>query len=348
MSSVFLLRLIVVSLSIFSFLQTLRGQIDFPIHFKDSPLRLNPARVGLGEDFLIGAKGGAYVNYKNQSSDMFGVSSLKIIDAGIEHSFLNNSISVGGDVFSGTLSGTALTDLSVRISVAYHWVMGKDMFGNINHRLSFGLQAGYRNFSLNTEMLTTTGMYDPAYTGGINWSISPINDNYSSTRHIFDMAAGVYYKGAMSEFVNLYTGVSVNHITRPKTAFMIDDETRTPIRTIAQLSVVWQSKENTMTYNNKGVGVLEAQEGTISISGDFLYSNQEKLHALEFGTRFRYYISGQYAFGVSLHGRYENKNGEIIPAISFLAKGFNIDLGYEAFIKHSVTNMLAIGLRYSW
>ncbi len=344
MSISFCIKLFVSSLCVFGFL---RAQTDFPIHFKDAPLRVNPARAGLNEYSFESARGGAYVNYKNQTSDMFGASSLKIIDAGVEHSFINKSLSIGFDFFSGTLAGTALTDFSANFTVAYHWVFGKDVFGNVSHCLSFGLQGGYRNYSLNTEILTTTGMYDPTYTGGINWSLTPISDNYSSTRHIFDMAAGIYYKGSLSEYVSLYTGISANHITRPKSAFLADD-TRTPIRTTAQLSVVWQSMENTMSYNDKGVGVLEAQQGTISFSGDLLYSNQEKFHAFEFGTRFRYHIRSRYALGVSLHGRYENKNGEVIPAISFLAGNFTIDLGYEAFFKHSVTNMLAIGLRFGW
>jgi hypothetical protein len=325
------------------------GQIDFPVHFSDISSRVNPACAGISENYAKGAKGSAFINYKNQTSDMFGASSLKIVDAGIEQSFMSRSISVGINLFSGTLCKTALKDLSANFSVAYHWTIEKDMFGNISHRISFGLQAGYRNFAANTDILTTTGMYNPSYTGGIDWNKSPLlGDNYSTTtRHIFDMASGVYYTGAITSLISTHVGVSISHIIRPKTAF-IEENTRTPIRTVAQVDVTWQSVEYINTYNNKGRQTLETPEGMISISGDILYSNQEKFNAIEAGMRFRYHFNNLYAIGALLHGRYENKNGEIIPGISFHLAGLTVRLSYEAFFKHRVTNMLSLSLRYSW
>ena len=323
------------------------GQIDFPVHFTDVSLRINPASVGISENYVAGSKGGAFVNYKNQTSDMFGASSLKIIDAGFEQSFMNRSISVGVNFFSGTLCKTALKDISANFSMAYHWVISKDMFGNISHRLSFGLQAGYRNFAINTDVLTTTGMYDPRYAGGVDWSKSPISDNYNTTRHLCDMAGGIYYMGAITSLVSTHVGVSVNHLTRPKTAFIIDDA-RTPIRTVVQADVTWQSAEYSVTYNDRGKMMLIIPEGMLSISGDVLYSNQDKFNAIEAGTRFRYHFNNNYAIGILLHGRYENNNGEIIPGISFNLAGLTVRIGYEAFFKHSTTNMLSIGLRYNW
>jgi hypothetical protein len=323
------------------------GQIDFPVHFTDVSLRINPANLGIGENYAEGARGGAFVSYKNQTSDMFGASSLRIIDAGIEQSFVNRSVSIGVNIFSGTLCKTALKDVSANFSLAYHWTISKDILGNIAHRLSFGLQAGYRNFAVNTDILTTTGMYDPKYAGGVDWSKSPLSENYNATRHIFDMAGGIYYMGAITSLVSAHVGVSVNHLTRPKTAF-IAENTRTPIRTVVQMDVTWQSAEYNIAYNNKNRQILTAPEGMISISGDVLYSNQGKFHAIEAGTRFRYHFNAHYAAGILLHGRYENNNGEIIPGVSCSLAGLTIRAGYEIFFKHSATNMLSISLRYSW
>jgi hypothetical protein len=324
------------------------AQVDFPVHFTDAALRINPARAGIGENYAEGAKGGAFVNYKNQTSDMFGASSLKIVDAGIEQSFMSRTLSIGLDFFSGTLCKTALKDLSVHFSAAYHWTISKDMFGGISHRLSFGLQAGYRNFAADANILTTTGMYDPHYTGGINWSASPLlGSNYNTTRHIFDMACGVYYMGAITSLITARTGISVSHLTRPKTAF-IEENVRTPIRTIAQVDLTWQSAEYIVSYNSAGRSVLEVPSGMISVSGDILYSNQGVFNAIEAGVRCRYHFNNTYAAGVLLHGRHENGNSEIIPGISFHLAGLTLRIGYEAFFKHSITNMFSLGLRYSW
>jgi type IX secretion system PorP/SprF family membrane protein len=324
------------------------SQIDFPVHFTDAPLRINPARAGLSDNFAPEGKGSVYASYKNQTSDMFGGSSLKIIDAGVEQSFMNKSISIGFDVFSGTLCKTALTDFSFRFTAAYHWNISKDFYGNVAHRISFGLQAAYRNFSLNTDNLTTVGMYNPTYTGGIDWSSSPFaNGNYNSTRNIFDMAAGVYYTGETANLLCLHVGVSANHITRPKTAF-IEENSRTPVRTIVQADITWQSTDFVQSYNNRGKSIQEIPSGMMFASGDILYSNQGAFNAIEVGGSFRYYIKGRNAVGAMLHGRYENKNGEIIPALSFHFSVFSLYLGYEVFFKNSLTNMAYIGLKLSW
>jgi hypothetical protein len=324
------------------------AQIDFPIHATDAAARINPAIAGISESYLQGVRGVAFVNYRNQTSNMFNSSSLKIINAGVEQSFMDRNMTLNIDFFSGTLCNTALKDISARLSVAYHWTIRKDIFGNISHRLSFGLQAGYRNFAVNSDILTTTGMYDPRYAGGVDWSKSPLlYDDYSTTRHIFDMAAGIHYTGAITSLITGRIGVSMGHLTRPKTVF-IEENTRTPILTVAQVDVTWQSAEYILTYNNRGRQVLNIPAGMISVSGEVLYSNQDKFNAIEAGMRFRYHFNNQHAIGFVLHGRYEDKNGEIIPGISFYLSGITIRVGYEMFLKHSETNMLFVCLRYNW
>lgn len=192
--------------------------------FFASPLTSNPAFTGkfYGNYRIAG-------NYRNQwptINNAFTTYTVSM-DAGI----LQNSIpeidqfGVGVLAFSDQSGNGVLKNNYLALSTAYHKGLDEDAF----HQLGVGFQATYVNKRLDVsglkfeDMLTANG-----FTGVTqeDFSSSQINVSY------MDVNAGILYNGTTNGMNNLYAGVSMYHINRPKESFKNGNYTLEPRFTI--------------------------------------------------------------------------------------------------------------------
>ncbi|MEG1497978.1 MAG: type IX secretion system membrane protein PorP/SprF, partial [Bacteroidales bacterium] len=329
------------------------GQNDAPLNPTfDLPLLLNPAMAGLGTENFDGFGGMAsaltsrknkrssqsfLVHYKNQLSGAFSASSLKIISASYENLFFKKRMALGVDVYSNTLNNTALTDLSVMITYAYHWNIIEDMYGNPQHRLSFGLQAGYRQWSFNVEKMHTGSMYDPSYTGGYNPSLSVLDPKEQTNKNLFDAQFGLYYTGVLSSSFLLHLGASAWHIFRPETGFLFEKE-RTPVKWVAYADVVWKFGGETGTETGLSTGSSD-----LKLHG--FYNYQGGWNLWELGLNYQYHFTSDYSLALGFGYRSGNV---FLPIIMADIKNFTLKFQMECNATYAVNNLFAIGLGYRW
>lgn len=179
--------------------------------FFASPLTLNPALTGkFNGDMRVAG------NYRNQWPTINNAFTTYTIsaDAGI----LKNSIpeidqfGVGMLAFSDRSGNGILQNNYLGVSTAYH----KGLDENGMHQIGVGFQGTFVNKRLDVtslkfeDQLTSLG-----FTGVTNevFSAQQINVKY------VDVNAGLLYTGSFNGENNLYAGVSMYHINRPKESF---------------------------------------------------------------------------------------------------------------------------------
>lgn len=107
---------------------------------------------------------------------------------------------------------------AVALSTEYEW-------------LNFGVQAGMINRSVDPGKFQTDSQFDPSG-GGYNPNL-PINENFiASNATVFDASAGAFYHDDDPDKVaNLFVGVSLAHLSRPKDPFAAEGSNyKLPIR----------------------------------------------------------------------------------------------------------------------
>ena len=288
------------------------------------------------------------LNYKNQLARAFSDGSLKILSASYQARFFKERMALGVHAYSNTLNTQAMQDFQLMLTYAYHWSIVEDDAGNPLHRLSFGLQAGYRNYGYRTGNMQTGSMYDPSYTGGFNPSLLPFEE-LPRTRHLADGHAGVQYTGVFSSW-RLDAGVAFFHLFRPETG-ILEEGYRVPLRFSAYASAVlplgsWRR------FGWNGVSRPgSAGAGGSELGFDFYYVFQpdrlgSSLSSVFYGgVSYRYVLQRDFSVGGALYFRSQRT---FIPQVMLDLARFTLLFQMEFNANYSYNNLFSIGLGYRW
>lgn len=327
------------------------AQRDSPLSTNfDLPVLSNPARAGLsGETFGdYGSDHTFNLNYKSQMNGIFSNYAIRVLSASYNAMLLDRTMSVGLDVYTNTLNNAAVSDFSMHLTYAYHLVVAKDAGGNPSHRLSFGLQAGLRRWAVNIDNLQTGAMYDPAYSGGLNPSLSPIYDFDETSRTTFDIQVGVHYTGWVMPNLRVQGGLSGYHLNRGETGLGYVSQ-RTPIKFGVYGGAVWHDKDipaPSAKRSNHFEVVPELMANEVGCTVTFM--NQGAYNMLEIAAMYRLYLCADLAVGAGLAYRTLSQANVFSPVLSLDINGFtlNIQCDLNAGTGSGFTNIFALGLGY--
>jgi type IX secretion system PorP/SprF family membrane protein len=205
---------------------TLKAQID--PHFSQYyayPMWLNPALTG-----VINGDARVTANYKNQYATLNNAYKTTAISADMH---ANQNVGLGLNILNQAAGDVGFNYFAAYANFAYGITVSQDG----NQRVNFGLQAGVINRSFDPSKLQLGNQYDPltGYNPGI-----PGNENFANTAAtVFDAGAGIfYYNGDPTTNANLFAGLSVGHLSRPKDPFGLQGTgSRIPIRYTFQAGV---------------------------------------------------------------------------------------------------------------
>ncbi|HRH60914.1 MAG TPA: PorP/SprF family type IX secretion system membrane protein [Chitinophagaceae bacterium] len=180
--------------------------------FFSSPLTLNPAFTGKfdGAFRLAG-------NYRNQWPTINRAYQTSTVSA--DFPILKkvvgetDRLGIGLMGYSDKSAAGAVSFSYFSLSTAFHKALDEDGY----KQLGLGLQATYSNMFITTSKLTFEDQLD------INGSFSlPTGETFGNSdlkSNFFDINAGLLYTSSSTDRNNLYAGVSVYHINRPKQNF---------------------------------------------------------------------------------------------------------------------------------
>ncbi|WP_243749243.1 PorP/SprF family type IX secretion system membrane protein [Mucilaginibacter agri] len=186
--------------------------------FFNSPLYLNPALTGQFKADLR-----MNLIYRNQWTSVPG--SLSYLSASVDY----NVPQFGGGVgllVTRSSEGTAYLD-HTNISGLYSYSVGSD-----DYVLSFGLQAGVTNRTIDYSKLTFGDQIDPT-TGLIPGSNSAANNLPFNNKFYFDSGAGLNLV-----IGNFNIGTAVQHLNRPNESFT-GMTAKVPMRINSNISYRW-------------------------------------------------------------------------------------------------------------
>lgn len=330
-----------------------RAQVDAPLSPGfDFNMMINPALCGLdGETyapFFAAVETGRYksvhhsagLDYKNQLKGAFSSNSLRIVSANYQCRFSRERMAIGVYVYSNTLNKQALRDFQIMLNYAYHWAIVEDEEGIPVHRLSFGLQAGYRNYGYQVGNIRVGDMYDPSYTHGINLSVASI-DELPDPRNLFDGHAGVSYMGRFGCRARVEAGVAAFHLFRPRTGALEGETLHVPLRFSAHAqTVIALSGYQTDLESGKGPQLLVG----------VYYNYQSDKHSgnsvpSTFSARvgYRHVFDPSLSLGFSLAYR---TRCAFVPQITLDISGFTLLMQMEANVNYSYNNLFSIGAAY--
>lgn len=188
------------------------------------PLWLNPALTG-----VINGDSRVAVNYKNQWQS-------------INHAYQTGAVSADFRTTDKMSLGITMLDQSAGDG-SYNYYSAYGSFGYAipvsadgNQKVSFGLQAGIINRSFDMSKLEFGDQYNPIF--GFD-PTTPSFENFASTSNtIFDANAGVfYYDGDPMKTANIFGGVAVDHLSRPKDYFSANGSSKIPLRYVVHAGV---------------------------------------------------------------------------------------------------------------
>jgi type IX secretion system PorP/SprF family membrane protein len=136
----------------------------------------------------------------------------------------NKNISFGASIMNQNAGNAGYNYLTAYGSASYSGIR----FGlNNTQRIVFGMQAGMINRRFDPSKFTTPDNWNPG-SGATN----PTTEIFTKTSAtMFDMGAGaLYIDGKPGKKVNIYGGLSVNHLTQPTDAFIKDADAKLPMR----------------------------------------------------------------------------------------------------------------------
>jgi len=179
--------------------------------FFSSPMTLNPAFTGKFDGVVRAA-----ANYRNQwpTINRAYVTGTASVDFPIltNHIPYTDTWGVGVMGYTDKSAAGAVSFDYFSLSTAYHKGLDEDGL----HQLGAGFQVTYSNMSINTSKLTFEDQLTPlGFTGVTKETFSglTLKSNY------FDVNAGLLYTASTSDKNNMYVGVSLYHINRPKQVF---------------------------------------------------------------------------------------------------------------------------------
>lgn len=179
--------------------------------FFASPLTLNPALTGKFDgDFRVA------FNYRNQwptINNAFTTATTSL-DVGILKSRIPEIDQFGAGVmlFTDKAGNGVLQNNYLGLSTAYHKGLDENGF----NQLGIGFQGTFVNKRLD---ITNLKFFDQLTSQGFTGLTSEIFSKDQINVSYFDMNAGILYNGTTNGSNNIYAGVSMYHINRPKESF---------------------------------------------------------------------------------------------------------------------------------
>lgn len=289
----------------FSHLIFINCSIAQDIHFSQfyfSPLSINPAQTGFFNADIRGA-----ANYRNQWNFLpFPYNTYSAsADMQITHNiFLIDTRVSGGIYFYGDKAGSGnIGSSAVMLSSAYH-----KFFDKGTKNLSFGLQAGVAQIGFDPTVLTFGDQI-------VNSSSSTIESFSSTNIKYLDINTGVLWNMIPSERLNIYAGLALFHLNRPKINFV-----------------------NTSAENNLSRRVIVHGGSAFQINSlfdilpTFIYMKQDAAHELNVGTALRYKLDLQRAVRFGPWYRYWRNSDAITFMTGLDYYNFNFGISYDVNI----------------
>jgi type IX secretion system PorP/SprF family membrane protein len=201
--------------------------------FFNSPIYLNPALTGQFKGDLRMS-----MIYRNQWSTLGSGNGFQYLTASVDY----NVPQFGGGLglmFTRSSEGTAFLNTN-NLAGTYSYSVGSDDFV-----LSFGLQAGITNRTIDFSKLVFTDQLDPRL-GYLPGSTSAAEQPAYNNRFYFDAGAGINLVAG-----SLMVGTAMQHLNQPDESFS-GVKAKLPIRTTAHVSYMLNlSGDNNMDDDDK-------------------------------------------------------------------------------------------------
>lgn len=267
---------------------------DFHLaQFDTNPLYLNPALTG---ERVTDAKGVFVgVNYRDQSGGYTNKpGSFKTAAICLDVP-LTDRLSIGQLVSNNKTVDGSFNTLNFLVSGSYKIIGSHHQ--NDRQNLSFGLQAGFLNTSVNTTSFLYASQYSPNSTTGFDNNLASGEKFQQLSFYKLDCNFGIYYRfKSLSERLTLMSGLSFYHIEKQSVSNTIES-TLTTLRSNFHASAIYKLTDK------------------FSLMPQFLYMNQAR--------------ASEYNMGLLLHYKM-NQHYEPIIGLSFIDKK---DLVLQAGLK---------------
>lgn len=244
----------------------LQAQVD--PHFSQYyayPLWLNPALTGvMNGDLRVSG------NFKSQWASVG--SGYETGAASVDFR-PTNKLAVGLTILNQAAGDAGFNYFSAYGSLGYAIAVSNDG----NQKVSFGVQAGLINRSFDMNKLQFGSQYNPI--SGFDPGLGSL-ENFSSTNTtVFDANAGVfYYNGDPLSTANVFGGVSVSHLSRPKDPFSGTTDGKLPIRYIVHGGVrIKVTDDFDLTPNILYIRQLEAEVKGLGAYTEMKFQNNSGL-----------------------------------------------------------------------
>jgi len=296
MNTRFLSSWIVIAFLLFGNFYSAKSQDPEFTQFNAAPLHLNPALAGIsyGPRFNL--------NYRNQypSLDKGYVTYATSFDMHIDK--MNGGIGVlfiGDRVADGLLSSYYLS-----LMYSYQLKLSKK-FG-----IKLGVQGGYIRKHVDWTSLTFSDQIDPIT--GFEDPFGNINPTGEQTPDNFNVNMPEFGAGFVAFSPNVYGGISVKHLTRPKESFIGDDDARLPMR----IDIHAGGDINL---------IPKQQRKDLVLSPNVLFAQQSNFTQLNIGT----YLYTKYVYGGAWFRHTFGNSDAIIGVlgvkVSYIKVGYSYD-----------------------
>ena len=274
------------------------------IHFTQynaSPLTLNPANTGIRGCYRVGG------NYRNQWRSI--PAPYTTYSVGYDKKLADNVLGkdrVGGGIllFNDIAGDGNLGNLSVMLSAAYHKVLDAEK----KHRLSFGIQGGLVQRSLDMQKLFFGSQYDGE--GGFDQAIDQENVQQESFNY-FDFRAGLLWRGKLAEKLGMYSGVAFYHLTTPSETFTNSDN---------------QLDMRTVFHGGANYAVNER----LGLLPSFLVMHESKALELSGGASVSYKVNDSPLGPFVAYGGLQYRHQDaLIPMLAASYKDYTLGLSYD-------------------
>ncbi len=287
------------------------AQVDFPLSFASSPpLSLNVANTGMFYGYF---RLNAYNKSQMNAGEYGGIRSF---GASAEFSVSEQqNVGLGLSVYNNSVNKNGYQDFSLAGSFAYRIALYEDYTSS--HSITFGLQAGLRQFSYDVDKLVFPSQWDPSYPSFINPDLHP-NIPYDK-RVLPDASLGGLYEGVFNSRCVIFGGLGLWHlIPDPK-------------------------KEMTIFKTTITAGSFILTDFG-SVTPSVLYSAQGGSQYVEIGALTKFVNDRDNGF---IGGLYFRNPNVLIPAVGVAFNGLTLMGSMEFYAGSSFSNLFNISLTYT-
>jgi type IX secretion system PorP/SprF family membrane protein len=257
----------------------------------NAPLYTNPANTGFipESDYRIGA------HHRTQGATGLSIYKTNALYGDMQilrEKIASGWVGIGGMILQDQAGIGRLRSTKISASVAYHQMLG---FSSL---LSGGFGLAYADKAISIDRLT----FSDQWNGRFFESKTPIlgaqfNGQYTA---YFDLSAGFNYAYFPNDNFYLHSGLSLQHVNRPKESFFdySDDSTRIAMRTTFFLDAMYKV------------------DNRIILSPGIYYSGKSKTSEFLFGTHANLNVSGNGRQQLIV-GLYSRVGDAVIPVVGY-------------------------------